>query len=341
VHLVLAALGSWSVWAQLVYRTPGRSLGVLLTAAAAAVTGLTLAFWLHAVWNSLGASARQLTPVAIAQRVCALVVLGFTFYGLFLSTNGRFDVADPVHHPTRIVRIGLDETDLGAVTPVVWVDLESWRRPGERERIMLRPDERERLWDGQAVMVSVRPGFYGVPWVSRIEPDIEKRSREVLAALPEAAQIRKDLAEFYLRLGRFTEAAMTAREYSRRVPGDRDFPVRVARRLTARDRFADVVIVLADVAPRREDADVDMLLGYALARQGRRVEGVAMLERARAAQPRNWWPHYALGWAYSGSGDYPRAVASFQRATQLRPGLHDAERELERLRPLAARVNPS
>jgi tetratricopeptide (TPR) repeat protein len=338
VHVVLGALGCWSLWAQLVYRTPSRSLSVVLAGLAAATTGLTLAFWLYAVWSGLGASARQLTPIAIAQRLGALIVLGFTFYGLFLFTNGRFDAAAPTHHAAQIAHIGLDETDLGDVMPVAWVDIKSWRRPGELERILLRPDERERLWGGQAVVVSVRPGFYGVPWVSRIEADVETRSRGVLAALPEAAQIRKDLAEFYLRLGRFTEAAMTAREYARRVPGDRDFPVRIAKLLTSRDRFADVIIVLADVAPRREDSDVDMLLGYALAMQGRRPEGVALLERARAAQPRNWWPHYALGWAYSGGGDYPRAVASFQRALQLRPGLSDAERELQRLRPLAARA---
>jgi hypothetical protein len=31
-------------------------------------------------------------------------------------------------------------------------------------------------------------------------------------------------------------------------------------------------------------------------------------------------------------------VASFQKALELRPGLPDAERELQRLRPLAARA---
>jgi hypothetical protein len=53
-------------------------------------------------------------------------------------------------------------------------------------------------------------------------------------------------------------------------------------------------------------------------------------------QPRNWWPHYALGWVYAAHGDAANAVLSFERAVQLRPGLYDVERELRRLRPLLA-----
>lgn len=338
VHLALVALGGWSVWAQLVYRTPSRYVTVVLTGIAAVSMGLTLAFWLHAMLRGAGATGGQLTVVAVGQKLCALSALGFCFYGLFLFTNGKFDSADPTYHSTEVVSIGMDETELGVRVPFVWADVRSWRRPGEVERILLRADERERLWGGQAVVVSIRPGFYGVPWVSRIEPDVEKRSRAVLAVLPNAAQARKDLAEFYVRLGRFTEAAMTTHEYARQFPEDRRFPVRIAGLLTRRDRFADVVTVLAEVAQRHEDAEVYMLLGYSLGMQGRRAEGITLLERARAMQPRYWWPHYALGQVYGVGGEYALAVASFQKAVELRPGLSEVEREIRRLRPLAARA---
>ncbi|MEX2147139.1 MAG: hypothetical protein WED01_09030 [Candidatus Rokuibacteriota bacterium] len=332
--LALAALGGWSVWAQLLYRTPSRYVTTVMVTIAAASTGLTLAFWLRTMFRRVGATDHQLSRVAVGKQVCALTTLAFSFYGLFLFTNGKFDVADPVHHATEIVRIGMDETELGMRMPFVWADVRSWRRPGDIERILLRGSERERLWAGQAVMVSVRPGFYGVPWVSRIEVDVERRSQIVLGMVPGAGQVRKDLAEFYVRLGRFTDAAVTAREYAQRFPHDQHFPVHLAKLLTSRDRFADVVTVLADVAPRREDAGVYMLLGYSLGMQGRRAEGLALLERARAMQPADWWPHYALGWVYAGDAQYAAAVVSFEKAVVLRPGLYDAQRELQRLRPL-------
>jgi hypothetical protein len=334
--LVLTALAAWSVWAQLVYRSPSRYLGVVLAGLGVLATGLAVAFWLHAIVRGVGARDKRLSPIGLGYRLCVLVIVGSFLYGVFLLSNGRFDLSEPTHHPTQIVRIGLDETEIGIRVPFVWADVRSWTRPGELERVLVRPEERERLWGGQAVVVSVRPGFHGVPWISRIEGDVEKQSLEILAVAPEAAQTRRELAEFYVRLGRFGEAAVTTREYVRRFPDDRDFPVRIARMLTARQRPGEVVTVLADVAPGREDADVSMLLGHALAMQGRRAEGVALLERARAMQPRNWWPHYALGSAHAADGEYARAVAAFQKALALRPGLPDVERELQRLRPLAA-----
>jgi hypothetical protein len=339
VHLALGMLGGWSVWAQLMYRTPSRYVTVLLASIAAVCTGLTLAFWVHAMFRGVGATDQQLAPVVAAQKVCALAVLGFCFYGLFLFANGKFDEGTTgVLYPTEIVRIGTDETEFGIRVPFVWADVRSWRRPGTVERILVRREERERLWGGQAVIVGMKPGFYGVPWIWRFEPDIEKRNRELLERFPDAAMVWQDLAEFYARLERFTEAASTTREYARRAPQDRHFPVRMALLLTTRDRFADVITVLSDVAPRREDAEVYMLLGYSLGMQGRQSEGLPLLQRARTMQPRNWWPHYALGWVYVSTGDYALAMASLQKATELRPGLYDAEAQIERLRPLAARA---
>jgi hypothetical protein len=59
VHLTLGTLGSWSVWAQLVYRTPSRYVAVVLAGIAAATTGLTLAFWLYAMFRGVGAFVRS------------------------------------------------------------------------------------------------------------------------------------------------------------------------------------------------------------------------------------------------------------------------------------------
>jgi tetratricopeptide (TPR) repeat protein len=281
MQLALVGIAGWSAWAQLMYRTPSRYVGVVLATVALVLLALSVVFWLRALGRGTRAKRPWLVPSVLAHRVCALVIAALAFYGLFLFSNATFDIAEPTHYGTEIARIGLDETAIGIRVPLVWADVRSWRRPGELERILVKPDERERLWAGQAVVVSVRPGFHGVPWVSRIEGDVEKRSRAVLALAPDSAQIRKDLAEFYVRLGRFTEAAMATREYARRFPEDLGFPLRIATVLTSRGRFADVVTALDDMAARWDNADAYTLLGDALTMQGRRPEGQALLERAR------------------------------------------------------------
>jgi len=263
MQLALVGIAGWSAWAQLMYRTPSRYVGVVLATVALVLLALSVVFWLRALGRGTRAKRPWLVPSVLAHRVCALVIAALAFYGLFLFSNATFDIAEPTHYGTEIARIGLDETAIGIRVPLVWAD------------------ERERLWAGQAVVVSVRPGFHGVPWVSRIEGDVEKRSRAVLALAPDSAQIRKDLAEFYVRLGRFTEAAMATREYARRFPEDLGFPLRIATVLTSRGRFADVVTALDDMAARWDNADAYTLLGDALTMQGRRPEGQALLERAR------------------------------------------------------------
>jgi hypothetical protein len=339
VHLALGALGCWAVWAQAVYRVPSTSLTLVLSAVTVAMTALTPLAWIYAAFGAIDATPAERRPLVLMSHAFSVIVLGFTFYSLFLFANGKFDLSEPVPHATEIVSIGMEEPVLGVDLPFTWATVRSWREPGGTERILLRWAERERLWGGQPIVVSVRRGYYGRPWVSAIEHDVEKQSRAILAVVPGAAQIRKDLAMFYARTGRFADAASTTRDYTRDFPDDRAFPVSMAWLFTSRDRFADVITALADVAPRREDAEVYMLLGYALAMHGqRRADGLAYLERARTLQPRNWWPHYALGWAYAAGGDYARAVPSFERAVAMRHSLADAERELMRLRPLVAKA---
>jgi len=338
IEAALGGLGCWAIWAQTVYRTPSAWLNLALAAVTVAMTGTTLVVWLSVAFAGVGATRAQRRPLEVISQACALVVVGFCFYSLFLFANGKFDLSEPTPHPTEIVSIGMEEPILGVPVPFAWATVKSWRRPGATERMLLRWDEGQRLWGGQPVVVSVRQGFYGRPWVSTIEADVERQSRSVLAVAPGAGQIRKDLAAFYARTGRFADAAAVTRDYARDFPDDGDFPVFMAKLFTSRDRFDDVVTALGEVVPRRHDAEAYMLFGYALAMKGqRRAEGLKYLEQARALQPRNWWPHYALGWAYGAGGDYARAVTAFQRAVELRPGLIDAERELQRLRPLVGR----
>jgi tetratricopeptide (TPR) repeat protein len=335
VHSALGGLACWSLWAQYVYRVPDRFLGIVLGALTAATVGLTLALWLATVFQGMGAAPQHRRLVERTYRVCALFILGFCFYSLYLFTNGKFDLSDPVPHAATLVEIAHDESVLGPSTPFTWMTIASWRDPGRTERILMRDDERERLWAGQRVVVLERQGFYGTRWVSGVEVDLEHQSREILRLAPGAIQVWKDLAWFHLRLLRFDDARRAASEYVDRVPGDAEFPAQIASGMMGRDRFVEIAALLKPVAQRHERFEIYASYGYALAMQGNR-EGLRYLERAAAMQPHHWWAHYGLGHAYGVHGDYRRAVTSFERALKLRPGLADVMQQLPALRQRAA-----
>jgi hypothetical protein len=88
---------------------------------------------------------------------------------LYLFTNGKFDLSDPVPHATTLLGIANDEEALGTSTPFTWMTITSWHDPVRTQRLLMRRDERERLWAGQRVVVLERQGFYGTRWISAIE----------------------------------------------------------------------------------------------------------------------------------------------------------------------------
>jgi tetratricopeptide (TPR) repeat protein len=335
VHGALGALAGWAVWAQFVYRVPNRFLAILLGALTAASALLTVVSWVAAVFSAFRASPEQSRWVERAYRVCALVVLGVTFYSLYLFTNGKFDLSDPVAHATTLVGIAHEDVDLGPSTLFTWMTVTSWRDPGRTERLLMRWDEHRRLWPGQPIVVLERQGYYGTRWISAVEPNVDAQSREILRLAPDALQIWKDLAWFHVRLLRFDEARRAASEYVARAPHDPEFPAAIASALLGRDRFVEIAAILKPVVERHERVEVYAPYGYAVAMQGNR-EGFRYLERAAAMQPNHWWAHYALGHAYGVHRDYQRALASFERALQLRPGLADVGQLLPGLRQQAA-----
>lgn len=335
VHVALGGLAGWAVWAQFVYRVPNRFLTILLALLTLASAGLTVVSWIAAVFTALHASPQQSRWVDRAHRLCALFVLGMTFYSLYLFTNGKFDLSDPVPHATTLVSIAHDEAALGPSTPFSWMTFTSWRDPSRTERVLMRWDEWRRHWGGQPVVVLERQGFYGTRWISAIEPNVEVQSREILRLAPDALQIWKDLAWFHVRLLRFDDARRATSEYVTRAPHDPEFPAAIASALLGRDRFVEIAAILKPVVQRHERVEVYAPYGYAVAMQGNR-EGFKYLERAAEMKPNHWWPHYALGHAYGVHRDYQRALASFERALKLRPGLADVGERLPGLRQQVA-----
>jgi hypothetical protein len=233
-YLALAVLGAWSVWAQFFYRASQPYLTVLLAVLTLVATGFTLALGFVRIYRAFQRKPPK-RLVRFGYRACAVFVGAFTLWGAFLFANGRLDRSDTVPHATEIVGIAGGDTGM-SIIPFTWLELRPWREPKRPQRLLVRGDERPRFFNGQPVVVLTRRGYFGVAWVSAVEPDVARQSREILKVAPRASQVYKDLIRFYVRIGSLDEARRTAGEYTVQFPDDRDFPIQVAAMLSPRDR---------------------------------------------------------------------------------------------------------
>jgi len=99
--------------------------------------------------------------------------------------------------------------------PVSWIDLRA--ADGTLERITLIAGK-DGVWagyvdPGQAVVVRVRAGFFGIPWIESVALDEERRTELLVEAAPSAAQPRRALVALRLRQGRAADAVTHTRAY--------------------------------------------------------------------------------------------------------------------------------
>ena len=177
------------------------------------------------------------------ERATLLLVLVFVGHGAVTLVNGALDFSAPIEAKAQVVGTDGVEVDLGRPVAVSWADLRSWRAGG-LERVFLHEPERRRMWTGQAVLVSVHPGFLGIPWVSRVTRDDEVYFRQILDVAPAATAPRKQLITFYLDRQRWEDATAVAREYLGRYPDDHGYIGDVAARLAAARRTKETLALL-------------------------------------------------------------------------------------------------
>jgi tetratricopeptide (TPR) repeat protein len=280
-----------------------------------------------------------------------VAVIGvFALYGLVCYVNGALDRSAPVEVRTQVLQIGRAEAEFHGALPYAWTDFWSWRPDGRADRILLSAAERAALWPGQGVVMEIRSGALGIPWVARIKRDEEWQHRRVLAIAPTAAGARKALVDLYITQRRWPEAAATALEYQRHYPKDFEYLRGVASTLMFVGQDAAAVTLLEPFARNSGSPAALTMAGWALHRAARQsgatppagsaqrgdadqsARGIAMLETSSRMDPGNLWTHYYLGYAYRDVGRLPEAVAAFQRVLDRVPAHADARRQISDLR---------
>ena len=337
-HCLLVGVAVWAVNAQWTYRVPGSAASAVLPWLGTGLSALTLLLMIGGLIGRLPPEDRVRRFLHGLERWVTFLVLGLAVYGAALGFNARFAVAQPEVHASTVVALVGGEPDSTMGAAYAWADLRSWRTAGRTERVILHAWERRTLWAAKRVLVHVRPGRFGLPWIMKIESDEEERLRAVLEYAPTASRPWKELVATFFRRGDHDRAVSLAQEYLAIYPNDRDFAIRFAGDLFSASRWPAAVPILEPFMRGRPDAKLYGLLGFAMTRAGRQAEGVAILERAIPLDPDNWWTYYALGYAHFYAGALAEAAPWFERVLQLRPNFPEIE---ERLRAIRSRERDS
>ena len=276
------------------------------------------------------------------EQVMTFVIGAFILISVLLFMNGYRDASAAVEVPSEVVSIGGGDIEVLGTTLFSWADLRSWRRPGTVERVLLHPVERSLTWVGQPVVVRVRPGALGIPWVEGVLRDREKYYRQVLTIAPNAAGPRRERLLWLVEHQRWEDTVEAAREYVRLYPNDYDFIKGIAASLGVVGRLADIVSLLEPFMARQpKNYELLNLVGWGLHQSGQSARGIEILKAAVPLEPDNWMAYYHLGYAYRATGRAAEAIGMFERVLELRRHYPEIERELQMLRSNPTTPSPT
>jgi tetratricopeptide (TPR) repeat protein len=330
MHVILTVTAIMAIILQLTFRVPGSRALSIIPLVSLLLTGLHGLLIAKAILWRAGWSDVVPSSVLTLERVSAAIVVAFFGYGAVLLANARLYASVPYEQAAEVVAISSRDSEFWGVLPYAWADLRIEDTGGRVERVLLTGDERRSLWGGEAVKLQLRRGFFNVPCVMHIFPNVERQSQAVLRVTPTAARALYMLTNVYLAQNRWGEAMVTALRYITFYPDNTSVARHFGEVLESADRFGDVVALLERV--RHPDYDVSVLLGRALARVNRVAEGIAVLERAARLQPDEPDAYRDLGLIHLAAGDVERATAMFENALKRQPRSPDVQAQLRRLR---------
>ncbi|MBI3620818.1 MAG: tetratricopeptide repeat protein [Nitrospirae bacterium] len=268
-------------------------------------------------------------------RGATTVMVLYVGYSLFLSANAVASQSTVVVHRSEIVSISGADIDLGAVIPYSWATVRSLEGLGEglgsgtgtTRNVLLTVRERRRLWGGEAVLVYLREGAFGTPWVVRIERDEDHYAREVLKAAPTAASAWRNLIKGFIARQQWGEAVASARKYLEIYPADYSFAHDMGTWLVSARHANDRVFFLEQISRHQPDYENDQLLGFAYLQAGQTQKAVETFQASIPLKPKDWEAYYHLGLIdLQQLGKYQEAVDLFNQVLQFIPHFPMIER---------------
>ncbi len=330
LHWLPFMLCCLAFWAQLTYRVPGQLLFIILPWVTAALAAWSLLWWVGVAllpFPSTGPFQRALMQVW--GWVCATIGL-FVLYGAVLFVNGRWDASQPTEHASVVKDMRGADTELGYVLPP-WAELQSWTGRGT-VRLPLRWSERNDLWTSEPILVTVRRGALGIPWVAGLERDREQQDRRILESVPTSAWAMKDLVDYELDRTRWDEGKAAVLAYLQQYPNDYEFAWGCAVSFILARRSADAVEIMEPFLTRRPSYELSNMLGFEYHKLGQRDRAVELLQSAMRLDPDSYDAYYHLGYVYRAMGQSQKALAMFEQVLKRRPDFPEITAQVNQLR---------
>jgi tetratricopeptide (TPR) repeat protein len=322
---------------QLDYRGAGHFLFLLLPLVGLALTVLNFIFLINHLLTRLPENDPFRLALGRIKWWSNLLVRVFVYYSLLLYANAKLDNAKPVYLNTEIVSLNKGAV-LGLPMPYSWVTLRDLANQDKTEQVLLKASERERLWGAQPVVLTIQPGYLGIPWIAAIELDWVHYAGEILKLAPTAAYAWKNLVYFQLERKRWPEATAAAYEYLKLYPKDYDMALSVGSQFDLAVRYLDAAQFYEYVVARHPTYRAYQLLGTALSWGGRNPRAAEVLEASVKLNPDYWEAYYHLGYVYGGMGRLAEGIAAFEKALARKPNSPEMETELARQRQALAAV---
>ena len=295
-HSIAVAACLLALYTQAMFRVPSRFLFVLIPYVSGALVFLSVVLLVNHLLRGVREDDPARTVFRVAEQVSGVCVRVFVLYSLLLFANAALDRTTAEPREADVVEIAGDSLDLGHI-PFRWVALRPIGDPGRVERVLLSPVD-PFLWAGEPVLLDVRSGFFGLPWIAQISLDDVRQGRAILERNPTSAEGWKVLIKGYALRNKIAEGTDATVEYARLYPADYDWPETIAKGLGMAGHCPEMYRVLEPFIPRRTDYEFYVYVGHALACVKRAPEALVFLEKARALEPENWWADYEIGYLY-------------------------------------------
>lgn len=320
---------------QLDYRVPGHFLFQLLPVVGLALTVLNFVFLINHLVMRLPEDDPFRLALGRVKWWSNLLVRVFVYYSLLLFVNAILDTAKPTYRNTEIVSINKGDV-FGLSMPYSWVTLRDRDNPDKTEPVFLKASERAKLWGAQPVVVTIQPGYLGIPWIAAVELDWVQYAGEILKLAPTAAQAWKNLIVFQLQHKRWPEATAAAYEYLGLYPNDYTLALTVGDYFDLAARYDGAIPFFEYAAVRHPTYEVYQALGTVLSWGGKNPRAAEILEASVKLNPHHWEAYYHLGYVYGGMGRFTEGIAAFEKALERRPDFPEVKLELARQRQALA-----